>query len=230
MGRSPLTAVKALTGVMGGTFDPIHHGHLRIAVELCQKLQLEECLLLPSATPPHRPAPLATATERLEMLTLALEERVCEDSLTNLRVDGRELQRSGPSYTITTVDALRGEMGEECALVLLLGSDAFLQFHTWHRWQELRQRVHIAVAHRPGYPLDLQQMAPPLAAWFLEAAANDPMQLRQQRGGKVVTVEVTPLAISSSTIRTMLSRGESIRFLTPHPVWRYINQNGIYRR
>src|SRR3989304_4353930 len=146
-------------GVLGGTFDPIHYGHLRLAEELGEKLRLDEVRFVPSGTPPHRSAPAVTADHRLAMTRLAAA------SNTRLKVDEREVRRAAPGYTFDTLRELRAEAGGTRPLALLLGADAFLEFATWHRWQEIFGLAHIAIAHRPGFPVErwTERMPQPLA-------------------------------------------------------------------
>ncbi len=193
-------------GIFGGTFDPVHYGHLRIATELAEALGLTELRMLPSAQPPHRDAPEVSAEQRCEMLALALEgdER--------LRMDDRELRRPGPSYTVDTLRELRAELGDEVPLYLLLGGDAFLSLPDWYHWRELFTLAHIVVAARPGW--EATAMSAELAA----------------EAEKVIFLPLSRLDISASDIRTRLAKGLSIRYLTPDPVRRYIEEQGLYRK
>ncbi|MGH8120697.1 MAG: nicotinate (nicotinamide) nucleotide adenylyltransferase, partial [Gammaproteobacteria bacterium] len=130
-------------GILGGTFDPVHHGHLRLAIECCERLALAEVRLVPLRVPPHRKPPRASPEHRLAMLKLAAENK------NNLIVDDSELRRKTISYTIDTVSTLRKSSGRT-PLCLLLGTDAFNMLHTWHRWQALLDYVHVVIAERPG--------------------------------------------------------------------------------
>ena len=132
-----------MIGIFGGTFDPIHYGHLRPAQEAMQKLALAELRFVPAAQPPHRPPPLASAAQRLAMIELAIRD------LPGFRADDRELQRGGLSYTVLTLESLRAELGNT-PLCLLVGADQFRNFETWHRWQEIPDLVHLVVLNRPG--------------------------------------------------------------------------------
>ena len=133
-----------MIGILGGTFDPVHFGHLRLAVEMYQDLGLQEVRLVPCRIPPHRNAPQASPEQRLAMLRLAIEHEL------GLRVDQRELQRDGPSYMVDTLQSLRDELGPDTPLSLILGMDAFDDIDTWHRWEELIQLAHFIVIQRPG--------------------------------------------------------------------------------
>lgn len=205
-------------GLFGGTFDPIHTGHLRTAQELLTGLGLGEVRFLPSALPPHRPPPVAPPGQRLQMLEAALA------GLPGFRVDTRELDRPGPSYTVDTLTSLRSEVGSR-PLCLLLGLDAFLGLPTWHRWQAIPELAHVVVARRPG-------SAPPTAgaAWELlrARASTDPRDLAASPAGRVLTVEITQLEISSSAIRDLVGVGGDPRFLLPDAVHALIEKHHIY--
>ncbi len=136
-------ATKAAIGLMGGTFNPIHYGHLRMAQELAESLNLEEVRFIPAANPPHKSADLISAEHRAEMVRLGVSNNP------TFTVDNRELLRSGASYSVDTLLSLRDELGKEVSLTLFMGSDAFTKFNTWHRWQEIIQLCHIALVQRP---------------------------------------------------------------------------------
>ena len=136
-------------GLLGGTFDPVHFGHLRSAVEVCEQLQLDELRLIPSARPPHRGMPGATAAQRLRMVELALGQGG------GLQVDDRELQRERPSYTVETLESLRQELGSDVALFMVLGWDAFCGLPSWHRWESLLELANLVVLQRPDYDLEV---------------------------------------------------------------------------
>lgn len=209
-------------GVFGGTFDPIHFGHLRPALELLEQLSLQRLHLIPSAVPPHRPAPSATAGQRLAMLKLAVAEQP------GFVVDERELRRSGPSYMVDTLASLRAEAGE-APLCLLLGVDAFLGLHEWHQWQRLMEIAHIVVAHRPGWSLDEMSM-PQVFRQALEGRwMEEEAGLRNQVAGGVLLQCVTQLDISATDIRERIAAGKSANYLLPDSVWRYIQEQELYR-
>lgn len=206
-------------GILGGTFDPVHFGHLRAALEMQEALGLAEVRLLPCGQPPHRVLPRACAADRLAMLELALAGQSA------LRVDRRELERSGPSYMVDTLTSLRAELGAS-PLCLLLGSDAFLGLPQWHRWQELLPLAHLVVLQRPGWRLDSvpTPLAEMLAAHRLTAAA----ELRLRPAGGILLQPVTPLDISATAIRALIAAGRSPRYLLPDAVWDYIHRRGLY--
>jgi len=204
-------------GILGGTFDPIHFGHLRSALEVSEQLNLAHVRLIPSARPPHRNVPHATPQQRLMMLHLAMK------NANSLIVDDRELQRDGISYTIDTLKSLRQDFPEN-PLFLLLGTDAFLGIQTWHKWQDLLELAHIVVIRRPN---ETVTMPTQLNAWYQQhlAMPDD----AQAVAGKIWPVTVTQLAISATAIRAAVLAGKSPQFLLPDAVIQLINQLGLYR-
>ena len=211
-------------GILGGTFDPIHYGHLRLAEELGERLRLEEVRLFPSGTPPHRSAPAVTADHRLAMTRLAAAGNA------RFAVDDRELRRAGPGYTFDTLKELRADLGDERPLALLLGADAFLEFATWHRWREIFGLAHVAVAHRPGFPVErwAERMPEPLAREYSARLMQQPLAIHLSPAGGVVIVPFTALEISATAIRDMLHAGASPRYLLPGAVLDYIRSHGLY--
>jgi nicotinate-nucleotide adenylyltransferase len=190
--------------LFGGTFDPVHLGHLSVAWEAAELLDAE-VRLMPAHVPPHRPAPTASAAQRVAMLQAALQGQ------RRLTLDTRELRREGPSYTIDTLRELRAEQGER-PLVLLLGADAFAGLPSWHGWRELFEYAHIGVLNRPGIDV----------AWSVELAleiaprqVSDPKCLHDLPAGMVVELAVTPLEISATRIRELLAEGRDPRYLLP---------------
>lgn len=210
-----------MIGILGGTFDPVHFGHLRSAMDMQQMLGLDEVRLLPCRVPPHRDAPFATPEQRLAMLRLAIHgER-------SLAIDERELRREGPSYMIDTLLSFRAEVGEDHPLVLMIGMDAFQQLDRWHRWREVADLCHLAVAIRPGWtPPSGGALADLAGARRVEEAAA----LRARPGGKLLFCLVTQMDISASGIRRLLAEGKSPRYLLPAAVLEYIQAAGLYRQ
>jgi nicotinate-nucleotide adenylyltransferase len=217
-------ASTAPIGILGGTFDPIHYGHLRLGEELGEALRLDEVRLLPSGTPPHRSAPAASSEHRLAMTRLAAQGNP------RFRVDERESNRSGPGYMLETLASLRAEVGPTQALVLLLGADAFLELATWHRWHELFALAHIAVAHRPGFPVErwAEQMPHPLAREYSARLMQQPLAVHLSPAGGIVVAPFTALDISATALRELLRAGKSARYLLPAAVLDYIRSNGLY--
>jgi nicotinate-nucleotide adenylyltransferase len=204
-------------GVLGGTFDPIHFGHLRPALELHERLRLTEMRFIPCHVPPHRVAPDTPPHHRLAMLGLAIA------GVAGFRVDSRELDRPGPSYTVDTLRELREEVGPDCPLLLVMGMDAFAGLHTWHRWDEIPALAHVVVAHRPG-----SAVAPETGYLAVAPAAESPEVLHRRPAGLVHFQPVTQLDISATAIRECLRAGCSPRYLLPDDVCRYIAEQGLY--
>lgn len=216
-------SAREAVAILGGVFDPVHHGHLRIALEVRQALGLAQVRLLPCGTPPHRAAPRADAAQRLRMLRAALEGQ------SELVIDERELRRAGPSYMVDTAASLRAELGE-APLCLILGMDAFLGLHTWHEWRRLCALLHLVVVHRPGWqpPLD-EGAAPPVLQLLRERRVSSPAELLGAPAGGILLLPVTPLDISSTRIRQLVAAGSSPRYLLPEAVIGIIGQEGLYR-
>lgn len=206
-------------GFFGGTFDPIHLGHLRLALELKQQLALDEMRLLPCYIPPHRASPSVDAQQRLAMVQLALTD------CTELRWDARELQREKPSYTYDTLCELRAEFGADASLSWCMGMDSFATLDSWHRWQELIGLAHLVVVARPGWEMPV---AGPVAELIAQHRA-DANGIRTQAAGKLVILEQRLLPISATEIRVQIQAGESPQFLIPDAVWNYIRAHGLYR-
>ena len=211
-------------GVLGGTFDPIHYGHLRLAEELAETLKLEVVRLVPSGTPPHRASPQVAAAHRLAMVELAAAGN------NRFAVDAREVHRAGPGYTFDTLTELRAEAGSTQPLVLLVGADAFLEFATWHRWHEIFGLAHVAIAHRPGFPAErwAERMPQPLAREYSARLMQQPLATHLQAAGGIVVVPFTALDISATAIRDRLRAGASPRYLLPASVLDYIRKHRLY--
>lgn len=190
--------------IFGGTFDPVHLGHLSVAWEASELLDAE-VRLMPASVPPHRDAPVASAAQRVAILRAALQGQ------SRLTLDTRELDRAGPSYTIDTLRELRAEQGER-PLVLLIGADAFVNLATWHRWRELFEVTHIGVLSRPGVSASLPDE---LERELTGRRVADATSLRSLPAGKVVELAVTPLEISATRIRELLAAGRDPRYLLP---------------
>jgi nicotinate-nucleotide adenylyltransferase len=196
--------------IFGGTFDPVHIGHLRVALEASEFLDAD-VRLMPANTPPHRPAPKASAAQRTAMLELAVAGQ------RGLSVDPRELRRDGPSYTRDTLVELRGEVPADRSIALLLGADAFAGLPTWHRWRELFELAHVVVMTRPGHAV-----APDgaLADEVRARLTSDVTALQRSPSGGVLQLPVTPLEISASAVRDILAAGRDPRWLVPDALLR----------
>lgn len=206
--------------LLGGTFDPVHHGHLRTALEVAEALAAERVLLVPAGQPPHRSPPVASGSARLALLAAAVADE------SRLAVDDRELRRGGPSYTVLTLEELRSEHGAR-PLALVLGMDAFLGLASWHRWSELVELAHLVVVHRPGWspPED-----GPVGALWRARRADRAAELAAQPAGRVLALATTQLDIAASRLREMLASGHDPRYLMPDAVRRMIHEQGLYAR
>jgi nicotinate-nucleotide adenylyltransferase len=216
-----MTAVaSAPLGLFGGTFDPIHVGHLRTGYELMHALRLAEVRWIPVGNPGHRDPPLASAALRLEMVRLAIAGQP------GFVLDDREIRRSGVSRTIDTLRELRDEQPGR-SICVLLGMDAFAGFMQWHRWREIFDYAHLVVAHRPGWPPPTEG---PLADLLAERAMPDVGSLHARSCGGIHVRKVTPLEVSSTDLRELLVAGDDPRFLVPDPVRTVIMESGCYAR
>lgn len=205
-------------GIFGGTFDPIHYGHLRTAFELKQALRLSSVRFIPCGDPPHRGDTFVAAEHRLSMVQTAIE------GLPGFVVDDREIRRQGPSYSADTLDSLRSEYPDQ-SLALIIGMDAFLGLTSWHRWDELLSLAHIVVAHRPGWRApDMGE----LGELIEQHGTHRVEDLHDARAGRIHIHAVTQLEISSSEIRELIAGGRDPRFLMPDSVRDYIRDNECY--
>ena len=210
-----------MIGIFGGTFDPVHFGHLRPAVEVREALQLECLRLVPCGVPAHRAPPLASPEQRLAMLRAAVQ------GVRGLRVDSREIARRGPCYSVETLESLR-EAHPHAALVLVIGMDAFATLDSWHRWRELPGLAHLVVAHRPGWRDEGLFRHRHLGPLLRDACCEDVAALRETRAGRIFFQPVTQLDISSTRIRALLAAGKDVSFLLPARVIEVIQQQRIY--
>lgn len=213
-------------GIFGGTFDPIHYGHLRLVEEAREALALEQVVLIPSGLPPHRAAPRTPAGDRLAMTRLAAAGNAA------LIVDPAEAESTAPSYSVLTLERLRAQFGPSRPLVLLVGADAFAGLPSWHRWRELFALAHIAVANRPGHPTDARRfpdlLSHALAAECSARFCDRALDLRGVAAGRVLPFAMTPLAISASLLRARLAAGHTVRYLLPDSVVDYIRCHHLY--
>jgi len=209
-----------MIGIFGGTFDPIHYGHLRAALDVHQSLGLSELRFLPLNVAVHREQPHASAPQRLAMLRAAIAGEP------GLRVDERELRRPGRSYTFDTLTSLRRELGGALPLCLLVGGDAFNGFFDWHRPHDILALAHVVVMQRPGAQ---RQRDPGLRAEVEHRRATRPTALEQTAAGRIWFEPVTQLDISSTRIRHMLATDRSPRFLLPDAVLAIARREACYR-
>ena len=210
-----------MIGVYGGTFDPVHYGHLRTSLEVGEALGLDELRFVPCQIPPHRGAPGATPEQRVAMLRAALA-----DAPYGVRIDTRELERAGPSFMFDTLTSIRDDVGSKTPLALIVGSDAFHGLHRWHRWQSLIELAHIVVMQRPGteptWPRELE-------GFFTKFVRQQPRDLKVLPAGLIHFMVVSQLEISASHIRQLIGQQKSAQYLTPESVLRLIDQNQLYR-
>ena len=208
-----------MIGIFGGTFDPVHFGHLRPALEVQQALGLNEVRFIPAGQPPHRETPYASTPQRLSMLRAAIEDQP------GFVVDERELRREGPSYMVDTLASLREEVGQT-PLCLILGYDAFLGLPGWHQWNSLIELAHLVITHRPGWNHDELDDALQSLVKQCETGVE---RLSEQAAGGLLFVPVTQLDISATIIREQIRAGQDIRYLLPDTVYRIIREQKLYR-
>jgi nicotinate-nucleotide adenylyltransferase len=208
---------------MGGTFDPVHFGHLRLAQEAAEILGLARVRWVPAGRPWHRVQPRAAAKHRLEMVRLAIRNNAL------FELDDAEIRQRSPGYTVETLERLRRELGSEHPFVLLLGTDAFRGLSSWERWRELFELAHVFVAQRPGHSLTPGGMPAALASEWRRRAGT-PAALRERPAGRIVTHGTTALDISASAIRAHFAQARSPRYLLPEAVLGYIEAHGLYAK
>lgn len=213
-----MQSLQKAIGILGGTFDPIHFGHLRTALELYQAFDLAEVRLIPCYQPVHRKLPVASPEQRLAMVRAAIENEPA------LSVDDCEILRKGPSYMIDTLETLREKI-PQTPLCLIMGIDALLNFPSWHRWKEILELAHLIVAHRPQYHLPQTGI---IADLVKQCLTQQPESVHKHLAGHIVLHPVTPLEISATDIRKQIAMGQSPHFLLPDNVYNYIQQHGVY--
>jgi nicotinate-nucleotide adenylyltransferase len=211
-------------GILGGTFNPIHFGHLRIAEALAESLQFDEVRFIPSANPPHKIEPKTSATDRAHMVKVAIEDNPL------FKLDTIELERTGASYTIDTLISLREQLGKTTSLNLIMGSDAFVHLESWQHWEAIIEYCNIVLVQRPQAPTETQQpkLSKVLEQFLSEYYSDDPTALKDTPNGFVHMQTVTPLTISSTDIRARVNKQQSIRYLTPQSVIDTINTKQFY--
>ena len=207
-------------GLFGGTFDPIHSGHLRTAYELWQSLRLAQVRFLPTGNPPHREASLAPTELRVQMVQAAISGNEA------FVVDDRETRREGLSYSVDTLLDLRRDFPER-SLCLLLGMDAFLGMPHWHRWRDIFDLAHVVVAHRPGWKAPITG---PLGEIMVDRGTGSVRELHAAPAGRVYVHAVTQLEISSTELRQLILAGRDLRYLVPDAVRELIMASGCYAR
>lgn len=209
-----------MLGVLGGTFDPVHVGHLRLAIEVRERVGLDQVRMLPAPRPRLRGVPQVDAATRLRLLAAAVA------GVPGLAVDGRELHAPGPTRTVDTLIGLRAEVGAT-PLCLILGADAAARLHRWHAWERLVDLAHLIIARRPGARLP---HSGPVAALLAACRDDDPAALRERPAGVIHVCDVPGLDVSATAVRERLAHGRSIEFLVPEEVRQMLLNEGLYIR
>ncbi|NVJ65546.1 MAG: nicotinate-nucleotide adenylyltransferase [Gammaproteobacteria bacterium] len=213
-----MTKERKVKIILGGTFNPVHYGHLRIAEEMLNLFPKAEISLMPAAFPPHRSKPSASPEQRIAMLDLALT------SSPQLQIDTREIEREEPSYSVVTLEQIRQEAKDSC-LIFIMGTDAFAKLDSWYQWQKLLTLTNILVIKRPGSGLPRKG---PVAKLMTEQRLDDISDLAKHQYGKISYYQMPLLDISSTYIRNQIKCGKSPRFLLPNDILDYIKQNHLY--
>ncbi len=208
-------------GIYGGTFDPIHYGHLRPNLELCERFKMREVRFIPALLPPHRDSPAISAELRQQMVALAIASEPL------FVLDKRELERGGPSYMVDTLKSLRLDF-PQYPLCLLLGMDAFMGINQWYHWQELLDYAHIIISQRPDTDFEQQQKWPEEVRQFYQSHKADTGDINALLCGKISLQPVTQLAISATDIRNRLKNNQSVRYLMPDSVINLIKYEKLY--
>jgi len=204
-----------MIGLLGGTFNPIHFGHLRPSLDITEQLDLDIVHIIPAKLPPLREKPTIKAEHRLNMVKLAI---ATEPSFV---LDAREFQRNEVSYTIDTLRSLRQDLGQDVSLCWIMGMDAYHHFTQWHQWQEILQLCHLVVAHRPNYSPNENKQLNRYHTLQLGDLSHHP-------AGKIHFIAVTQLDISATMLRQHRKEDRSLRYLVPDAVYNYINENKLY--
>jgi nicotinate-nucleotide adenylyltransferase len=218
-----MTRTLRVVAILGGTFDPIHYGHLRLAVDVMTALSLTEVRLVPAGIPPHRPPPVASAEHRFAMTALGCAE------FPGLAPDRCEIDRTGPSYSVATLESLHAAE-PRVPLALIVGSDAFRGLSKWWQWERLFALAHFIVVERPGSPPTGAELAPELLVHWERRLTTDTVRLERTLAGSIMRVSVTPQPIAAKEIRAELARGrvDRVRGLLPAGVLDYIEHNHLY--
>ncbi|MFT6927762.1 MAG: nicotinate-nucleotide adenylyltransferase [Psychromonas sp.] len=206
-------------GFLGGTFDPIHFGHLRPALEITEALSLQQLFMMPNHIAPHKSASHGTAKQRSEMVELAISQQP------RMTVDKRELKRHKPSYTIDTLKELKIEY-PDTPICFIMGMDSLISFDSWYDWKNILSYCHLIISHRPGWQSEFNEQ---VAALVAKHQTTDKHDLHNVQFGKIYFQTTSQLAISSTEIRDLLSHNISIDFLTPDSVINYIKEQYLYK-
>ncbi|MNN31693.1 Nicotinate-nucleotide adenylyltransferase [compost metagenome] len=214
--------MSSLQALYGGTFDPVHYGHLKPVEILANLIGLQRVIIMPNNVPPHRPQPEATSEQRKEMLALAIADKPL------FQLDERELRRDTPSYTSQTLQEWRAERGPTQPLGFIIGQDSLLNFPSWHQYETILQNSHLIVCRRPGYPLTMKEEQH--QAWLDAHLTNDVEDLHTLPAGKIYLAETPWFDISATLIRKRLQQDLSCDDMLPAPVLNYIHQHGLYQK
>ena len=207
--------------VLGGTFDPVHYGHLRSAVAVRDELSVQEVRMIPSLSPPHRDPPESSADHRVAMLHAAVAGEP------GIVVDEREVYRDGPSYTVDTLRSLRSEVGADTSIYFVMGADAFYTLDQWYKWQEIIELSHIVVLKRPGFPLEIPDEMQP---WMNDKVVVAGASLSDRDYGNVVFLALEQVPVSSTLVRRAIHQGDSTDEMLPTSVIQYIRCNSLYEQ
>ena len=217
MAETPLM----LQAIYGGTFDPIHYGHLNSVTALAEQISLSQVIIMPNNVPPHRPQPEASSEQRKRMVELAIADKPL------FTLDCRELKRATPSWTVETLEQIRAEKGHLQPLAFIIGQDSLLSLAHWHRWEALLSLCHLLVCQRPNYPLTME--TPELQQWLGRHRTHSTEPLHQQPAGKIFIAPTPLYDIAATTIRKRLASGQPCDNLVPAPVLDFIHQQHLYR-
>ncbi len=213
--------VLPLCALYGGTFDPVHYGHLKPVEALAKEVALHQVTIIPNNVPPHRPQPEADSQQRKAMVELAIAGHPL------FKLDDRELQRPTPSYTVETLEQIRREQGARQPLAFIIGQDSLLSLQRWHRWEDLLGLCHLLVCQRPGYPVSMDTAEQ--QAWLEAHRTTSVEELHASPGGKIYLAPTPLYAISATAIRQRLAENLPCDDLVPPPVLAFIQQRHLYR-
>jgi nicotinate-nucleotide adenylyltransferase len=208
-----------MIGVFGGTFDPVHFGHLRPALEVLERLSLDEVRFIPAHIPPHKGQPERSTSVRAEMVAMAIARQ------RGFVLDTCELERDKPSYTVDTLTLLRERYGTKQPLLLMVGTDAFADLPLWHRWEQLLELAHVVIMMRPGEHEETRRFP---ANYIASRVTSQVSDLRKHPAGSILRVPVSQLDISATMIREQLRQGRSVRYLVPEALVDYIHTHHLY--
>jgi len=215
-----------MIGIYGGTFDPIHFGHLRPVLDIVEALDLDKCHFIPCSVPHHRLQPHASSAQRVEMVATAIKNEA------RFYLNLSEINREGISYTFDTVEHIKSEVKDNQKLCLIIGIDAFSKFDKWYRWRDILDLCHIIVSHRPGWDVDSllvsNQFSKELVELINSSRIESKGDLMNSQAGKILFKTVTQLDISATKIRDYLYNNKSIQYLLPTDVANIINTQKIY--